>query len=57
MNSTSELKDAHIANEIQRISRLSHEELVSELIELRSRVIEQMSDYEIIHFHHARESQ
>ena len=48
MNSTSELRDYLIADEIQRISSLSREELVSELVEIKSRAIEQMSDYEIL---------
>ena len=52
MNSTTELKDYLIADEIQRISSLSKEGLVSELVEIKSRAIERMSDYEIINYHH-----
>ena len=52
MNSTTELKDYLIADEIQRISSLSKEGLVSELVEIKSQAIERMSDYEIINYHH-----
>lgn len=48
MNSTSELKDYLIADEIQRISSLSKEELIRELIDLKSRAIEEMNDYELL---------
>ena len=52
MNSISELKDYRIADEIQRITSLSREELASELIEIKSRAIEEMSDYEVLNLHH-----
>lgn len=48
MNSTSELRDYLIADEIQRISSLSKESLKQELIEIKSRAIEKMSDYELL---------
>jgi len=48
MNSTSELKDYLIADEIQRISSLSQEELMRELIDLKSKAIEAMSDSELL---------
>lgn len=48
MHSTTELKDYLIADEIQRISSLSKEELVQELIDIKSKAIEQMSDYELL---------
>lgn len=48
MNSTAELRDYLIADEIQRLSSLTKEELVRELIEIKSRAIEQMSDKELL---------
>lgn len=48
MNSTNELRDYLIADEIQRILSLSKEELERELIDLKSKAIEQMSDYELL---------
>lgn len=57
MNSTNELRDYHIADEIQRISSLSKEELERELIDIKSKAIEKMSDYEIINYHHEKTKQ
>lgn len=48
MNSTNGLRDYYIADEIIRISFLSKKELVQELIELKSKAIEQMSDDELL---------
>lgn len=48
MDSATELKDYLIADEIKRISSLSKKELVEELIDLKSKNIEQMSDDEIL---------
>lgn len=47
MNDIESLKDYLIADEIQRLSSLSHEELLSEIIELKSRAIETAAPEEL----------
>ena len=48
MNSTNELRDYYVADEILRISSLSRKELIRELIDLKSKAIEKMDDYDIL---------
>ena len=43
MNHIDDIKDYLIADEIQRIQSLSHDELVSELIEVKTKEIESSS--------------
>ena len=43
MNHIDDIKDYLIADEIQRIQSLSHEELVNELINVKTRIIESSS--------------
>ncbi len=48
MNSITEIKDYLITDEIERIENLSSEQLMRELIEVKTRKIEKMSDVEIL---------
>jgi len=48
MNSVTEIKDCLIVDEIERIQILSIERLRHELIEVKTRKIEEMSDVEIL---------
>jgi len=48
MNSITEIKDCLIVEEIERIHVLSIERLKQELIEIKTRKIEEMSDIEIL---------
>ena len=48
MNSLEELKDYLIADEIQRIESLTREELVRELMDVKSKDIETLSDEEVL---------
>ena len=48
MNSITGVKDDLIACEIQRIELLMREELIQELIDLKSTKVEQMSDNELL---------
>ena len=48
MNSLEELKDYLIADEIQRIESLTREELVRELMDVKSKDIEALSDKEVL---------
>lgn len=48
MNDIESVRDYLIADEIQRLSSLSREEMLSELIELKSRTIETASPEELL---------
>lgn len=48
MNSITEIKDCLIVEEIERIQTLSNKMLIEELIEVKTRKIEEMSDVEIL---------
>jgi hypothetical protein len=48
MNSITEIKDCLIVEEIERIQTLSNKMLIEELIEVKTRKIEKMSDVEIL---------
>lgn len=48
MNSKTELRDYLIADEINRIATLTRQELIRELIEVKSRTIENSSSEEIL---------
>jgi len=47
MNSITEIKDCMIVKEIERIKNLSNEQLIRELIEVKTMKIEEMTDVEI----------
>ena len=47
MNSITEIKDCLIVEEIERIKNLSNEQLIRELIEVKTKKIEKMTDVEI----------
>jgi len=48
MNSATELKDCLIADEINRIVALTRQELIRELIEVKSRTIENTPPEEVL---------
>lgn len=48
MNSITEIKDCVIADQIQRIKLLTKEELIEELIDLKSKEVEKMNDEELL---------
>jgi hypothetical protein len=48
MNDITELKDYLIADEIERIQKLSNKMLIRELIEVQTRKIENLSDIEVM---------